>query len=1121
VICWSAWIALILLGIEFRSVAATEGTEFFEQKIRPVLVERCYQCHNATSEKLKGGLHLDSREGALKGGDTRAAIVPGDPDKSLLIEAIRYENTDLQMPPKKKLAEAVVSDFVSWVKMGAPWPEVVAQNKEAKTSSFNLEQRREHHWAWYPIQPGPVPSVQDTNWAASEVDRYILSRLEQNHLKPAVPAEKRILIRRLFFDLVGLPPSASEVEAFLNDSSPTAYERVVDHLLASPHFGERWARHWLDLVRYADTLGHEFDYPIVNAWRYRDYVIRAFNVDLPYDQFVTEQIAGDLLEHPRRNTAEGFNESVIGTGFFWLGQRSHSPVDVRQEEAEIVDNQIDVMSKTFLGLTVACARCHDHKFDAISTKDYYSLFGVLGDSRYSQNAIDAQEPFIHQAEVLKALKQNIRPVIGSVWLEQAGTLGAYLNATAEVGFEKASASRSNHILAVSSAGHLNAARLARWVEAVDSPEISQADHPLFTWAKWFRHREQRSEQPSEEKMSPATGDLTQTGQAAPDCGDPQVFADFSGRDFSGWSAQDEAFGTAPGQAGDFVLGDAARPVRALLTAAAANSGSISRKLEGVLRSPTFTIQKRYAHILASGAGCRVNVRVDNFTMIRDPIYGGLKQSLDREPLHWLTVDLETWKGHRAYFEFDDLPTPDPSDEVGKEFSDLGYLAVSRVILSDSAAPPLAEARSPLVSSNDLNASTSAQQLAGIYQRATFEAVKAWTEGSQVTPVQLAWLEWLNRKTLLDGDPGQPATRQLHAILSELRRVEDAVPRHTRAIGMVEGTGLDENVFIRGNHKTLGEMVPRRFLQALGGSEKTRFTQGSGRLELTRCLLDSSNPLLARVMANRVWLHLFGRGLVPSPDDFGALGQRPTHPELLDWLANWYRTEAGWSTKKLIRLLVTSQTYRMSSSPDDAVAEEKDSQNLLFHRMPVRRLESESIRDAILAVSGQLDLNMFGPPIPIYLTDFMEGRGRPTHSGPLDGADRRSIYQALHRNFLPPMMRAFDFPVPFSTIGRRTVSNVPAQSLILMNDPFVIAQARDWAKSVLSRPGLSAEQRVELMYETIFSRPPSSTELQQNLTFIQRQGEAYGLEANRRDSDPGVWADFCQVLMNVKEFIFLN
>jgi hypothetical protein len=1108
-----------LLALESSQATASEGIEFFEQKIRPVLVDRCYQCHSARSEKLKGGLHLDSREGALKGGDTRAAIVLGDPEKSLLIEAIRYENPDLQMPPKKKLSDGSISDFISWIKLGAPWPEDLPQTNVAKTTIFNLEQRRQQHWSWHPIQPVPPPAVRNTNWVASAVDQFILARLDQAQLRPAPPADKRTLIRRAYFDLIGLPPTPQEVEAFLNNSSSSAFENVVDRLLASPQFGERWARHWLDLVRYADTLGHEFDYPIVNAWHYRDYVIRAFNSDLPYDRFVTEQIAGDLLENPRWNPVEGVNESVIGTGFFWLGQRSHSPVDVRQEEAEVVDNQIDVMAKTFLGLTVACARCHDHKFDAISTRDYYSLFGVIGSSRYAQNSIDSPAAFGQRVGALKALKQTIRPLIGTMWLEQASRVGAYLSAAGEVLSERGSVARSNCIVEVSSARHLSSARLTRWLEALDSKELAQPDHPLFAWLKLNAPSDQS---PSfEKKIQSLIADLPHPMPGALERTGDEKFADFSAGDFAGWSAQDEAFGTAPSPAGDFVAGDPTRPVLALLTEPAANSACISRRLEGVFRSPTFTIQNRYAHILASGAGCRINVRVDNFTMIRDPIYGGLKQPLDHEPLHWITIDLDTWKGHRAYFEFDDLTTPDPSDESGKEFSKLAYLAVSRVIFSDNPSPPSTAAPSPLLSSNDLARATSLEQLSESYQRATIAAAKTWTEDNQAAPAQIAWLEWLNRKSLLDGDPKDATVCRLVAAVSDLRKVEDSVPEHPRAIGMVDGTGLDENVFIRGNHKTPGEIVARRFLQALGGTVKPKFAQGSGRLELAGCLTDPSNPFLARVMVNRVWLHLFGRGIVPTPDDFGALGQPPSNPELLDWLADWYRNQAGWSTKKLIRLLVTSQTYRMSSAPSDTAAEEKDPQNALFHRMPIRRLESEPIRDAILSVSGQLDPEMFGPPVPIYLTEFMEGRGRPSSSGPLDGAGRRSIYQALHRNFLPPMMRAFDFPVPFSTIGRRTVSNVPAQSLILMNDPFVIGQVQAWAKSVLSKPGLSPEERIRSMYETIFARPPADAEVRRALTFLDQQGQAYGLESGRGATDQAVWSDFCQVLINVKEFIFLN
>ena len=1109
-----------------ETVTSPEGTEFFEKNIRPLLAENCYPCHSATSEKLKGGLHLDSRDGMLRGGDTRPAIIPGDPERSLLVDAVRYGNSDLQMPPKKRLTEREVSDLILWIKMGAPWPKTSSSDPSVKAAVFDLEQRRQQHWSWKPILPGDPPQVKNTQWPASVVDRFILAKLEANNLKPAPPADKRTLIRRAFFDVIGLPPRPDQVDDFLSDSSPEAFDKIADRLLASPQYGERWARHWLDLVRYGETLGHEFDYANFNARRYRDYAIRAFNADVPYNQFVMEHIAGDLLETPRRHPIEGFNESVIATGFYWLGQRVHSPVDVRLEEAEVVDNQIDVTAKTFLGLTVACARCHDHKFDAISTRDYYALFGVLGSSRYAQRSIDPPEKRAASVQALKSLKQRLRPLIGEVWLNQASRVAPYLLAAREVGTGDPGGSLSNHVRAVSLARQLDPVLLGRWVRALGDAKIDGPDHPLFAWKKLALIAPRMSPDALVEQRQSVIKDLRQALQAPAESSEAETYAEFSGQDFAGWSVQDEAFGCSPARAGDFVVGNAKRPVVALLREPAANSASVSRKLEGVLRSPTFTIGRRYAHILAAGSSSRFNVRVDNFTMIRDPIYGGLKRGLDTESLQWITVDLETWKGHRAYFEFNDLPTPDPSDEADKKFSDLSYLAVSRVVFSENPTPPpLSATRSLLLPGEELAKTSSLEQLAELCQQATVEAVRTWTEGTcgeTGAASKIAWLEWLNQNALLDSpDLHDPAVRRLTGVLDEFQKIEDSIPEHTRALGMIDGTGVDENVFIRGSHKTLGDVVPRRFLEALGGSEQTRFTQGSGRLELARQMTGPSNPFLARVMVNRVWQHLFGRGIVPTPDDFGALGQPPTNLELLDWLANWYRTEGGWSTRKLIRLLVTSRAYRMSSAPADPIAEEQDPQNILLHRMPVRRLEGETIRDAILAVSGRLDLAMFGPPVPVHLTEFMDGRGRPTRSGPIDGAGRRSIYQEVRRNFLSPMMRAFDFPVPFTTIGRRTVSNVPAQSLMLMNDPFVIAEARNWAKSLLAKGELSDAQRITLMYETIFSRPPVASELAEAVAFLDRQGEAYGLAPPQRGTDPATWADLCHVMMNVKEFVFVN
>ena len=1119
------WLGLILFGASLASgaepAADADGLAFFETKIRPVLAERCYKCHSATSEKLKGGLQLDSRAGLLHGGDTRAAIVPGEPEKSLMMEAIRYGNPDLQMPPKQRLSAAEVADFATWIKAGAPWP--AGGSPAGKIAAFDLAARRQQHWSWQPIKPVTPPSVQDSAWPVTSVDRFLLARLEAAKLSPAPPADPRTMIRRVYFDLTGLPPTPAQVEAFLADSSPAAFAPFVDRLLASPQYGERWARHWLDLVRYSETLGHEFDYVNFNAWRYRDYVIRAFNADVPYPDFVTEQIAGDLLAHPRRHPTESFNESVIGPAYYWFGQRSHSPVDVRLDQAETVDNQIDVTSKAFLGLTVACARCHDHKFDAISTRDYYSLYGVFGSSRYAQCALDPAEKLAAETAALRSLKLSLRPLLGTVWQQEAGQVAEYLLAAQAVGAPTGAGALSNQCVAVAAARHLNAPRLEQWVHALADNAVTRPNHPLYAWSKLAGLTNAATGDVFRERLKTVLAELAHSAGRETDANAGTSFGDFGGPDFAGWTVSEEAFGAAPVPAGDFVVGDARRPVLACLRAPAASSAAISRRLEGVLRSPTFIITNRYAHILAAGSGGRVNVRVDNFTMIRDPIYGGLKHNLNRESLQWLTIDLETWRGHRAFFEFADQVTPDPSEDPGQKYNSLAYLAVSRVVFSEQGTPPAdSSARPEFLPLGALAKVTSPDELAVCYQQAITAAVQSWSNGQGGAPETLAWLEWLLPHSLLESThPDAPAPQQLATLVNEFRTREDALPERTRTLGMVDGTGVDENVFIRGSHRTLGPVVPRRFLEALGGSEQNRFTQGSGRLELAQRITDPANPFLARVMVNRVWLHLFGRGIVPTPDDFGVLGQPPTHPELLDWLANWYATEGGWSTKRLIRFLVTSRAYQMASRPADARAEEQDPQNLLLHRMPVRRLEGEAIRDAILAVSGRLDPALYGPPVPIYLTEFMEGRGRPGHSGPLDGAGRRSIYQEVRRNFLPPMMRAFDFPVPASTVGRRTASNVPAQSLMLMNDPFVTGEAKRWAQSVLAPPDRSPEQRIQAMYETIFSRPPRAEELASAQSFLARQGEAYGLDPARRNSDVALWADLAHVLMNVKEFVFLN
>lgn len=1043
-------------------VSAAEFTpdqlEFFERRIRPVLVDRCFSCHSADAKKLKGDLHLDNRDAVLKGGESgKPSVVPNAPEKSLLIEAIGYANQDLQMPPKGKLPPEAIADLTEWVRQGAPWPAEAAGARIPKKNEFDLEKRKQNHWAWRPIQRPSQPPLKNSQWPQQPIDWFVLQQLESKGLTPAPRASKALLLRRLHFDLTGFPPDPKEYADFEKDSSPDAVENVVDTLLASPRFGERWARHWLDLVRYAETLAHEFDYTRHNAWRYRDYVIRAFNSDVPYNQFVREHIAGDLLEHPRLNPADGSNESVIGTGFYWFGQQTHSPVDVRMHQAEFVDNQIDVLSKTFLGLTVACARCHDHKFDAISTRDFYSLYGVLTSSRYTQRSIDSPSVLEPSLRQLATLKPQLKPALATAWIESAGQLAARLqNAPTNPAIKRL---RESFPLGVPS--------------SVATSETSP--HARFGIATLF------------------------------DKGLPE-----------GWVTEGAAFDNATVRPGDLIVGLADQKTAArVVTEPGLHSGKLARRLQGTLRSPTQVISNKFLHVRCSGRDSRFNVVIANFTIIQAPIYGDLRKVVDHEEPRWITINVDRWQGLRVYLEFVDSTTGDPGGGGRGSYNPNGWIAAHQVAWSDDGHPPQTPPSVQAAASEEFVLWTARLQEAAI------AALKSWGDpadsDSESTLANVRLIDALLANDLLPASlPQGPDAR-----LREYQSIASNLPEPRLVPAMTEGTPLDETVFIRGSPRTPGELAPRRFLEALGSIEKGPYRQGSGRAELAEYLLDPANPLTARVIVNRVWLHLFGRGLVPTPDDFGVLGQSPSHPELLDYLADWFRNEGGWSLKKLVRFLAISKTYALSSVDTDPAATEKDPENILLHRANVRRLEGEIIRDSLLKLSGRLDPTMYGPSIPTHLTDFMEGRGRPGQSGPQDGAGRRSIYQEVRNNFLSPMMRTFDMPVPFTTVGRRTLSNVPAQSLILMNDPFVLEQARLWAERVLGRDRpLEDRERVVGLYESAFGRKPTEQELAAAMGFLKSQSEVL-LEKTGKAATPAmVWTDLCHVLLNVKEFIYI-
>ncbi len=496
----------IAVCVSTSPLRAEDNSEFFESKVRPVLVQHCYSCHSAQAKKLRGGLRLDSRDAMLSGGDNGPAITPGQPDKSRLIEAITYKNVELQMPPRGKLPDAAITDLTTWVKMGAPWPQQSASVQSSSTqSAFDLHERKRTHWAWQPIRPQNPPSVRDRNWPRDPLDRFILAKLEDKQLSPAKAADKRTLLRRLYFDLIGLPPSPEETEAFLHDTSLDAAEKAVDRLLSSPHFGERWGRHWLDLVRYAEARGHEFDYNIPNAYQYRDYVIRALNADVPYNQFVLEHLAGDLLTNPRLNPEQRFNESILATGFWFLGEEVHSPVDIRQDQADRFDNKVDVLSKAFLGLTVACARCHDHKFDAISAKDYYALFGFLQSSHYRLARFDSMEHNRRVAAELWELRRNgqrkIQKALADALRPGAERMSDYLLAAREAML--AHADSPSRLAEITNAHKLDGAVLGRWITHLTAARQDDNDplHVLAT-AMFSREPQARGGRPPPAENNP-------------------------------------------------------------------------------------------------------------------------------------------------------------------------------------------------------------------------------------------------------------------------------------------------------------------------------------------------------------------------------------------------------------------------------------------------------------------------------------------------------------------------------------------------------------------------------------------------------------------------------------------
>ena len=857
-----------------------EQIEFFEKGIRPVLVEKCYRCHSAQSPAA-GGLRLDTAEGLLEGGDSGPAVVPGTPEKSLLIKAVNYKDLQLKMPPTGKLSDDEIQRLTTWVKMGAPDPRKAIPSVIQATSGIDFEKARAF-WAFRKIQKPTVPVVRQTAWLRSPIDGFVLAQLESKGLKPAPQADKHAWLRRVTFDLIGLPPTPPEIEAYLADSSAVAQQKVVDRLLASPHYGERWARHWLDLVRFAETNGHEFDNDKLDAWRYRDYVIRAFNQDIAYDQLVKEHIAGDLLPQ-KRLSADGTHwESPLATGFYWFGEVLNGATDSVKSRADEVDNQIDVLTKAFLGLTGACSRCHDHKFDPIPTSDYYALAGFLHSTNVSETVVDSPSTATQIAAArtrIAAIDRRIEVLLRPVLLAQAQSLNAYLLAAAEV-LPKKTGEREEAAQAIARMRGLSGDLLSAWAERIESAE-KQPESIFFPYARVLERMRGGEKQSFDTVWAEVRQGLNAAAAKAaavlsrPERGDV-VFEEFETAGFPNWSAAGQAFGNgpvhrlAPNQ-----------PLRDFLGQGLASSFDVSNQMVGSLTSKKFKMPKLFVHVLMGGSreeskGEKARLR---FTVVADG-----HKSLHLLPkgdagLQWMTLRLTKEIGRQGYFEIVDRSTR-------------GHIVVDQIVLSDSQEPPM-QSQPPgpeilsLVAQGGLQLLESlAEAYRGVFQRALQQSSDSGAvlallsptgrledsagrqapsksqalsrRGNPWTAATVArvsgWLPELTaaKPKAVNTSLGRKTARselELRQLQAEREHWERRIPESVFGMIGTDEDPHDVRVHIRGNHKNLGEVAPRRFLQIVAGENQVRVSEGTGRLQLAQWMVHRENPLTARVMVN--------------------------------------------------------------------------------------------------------------------------------------------------------------------------------------------------------------------------------------------------------------------------------
>ncbi|HEX6885930.1 MAG TPA: DUF1553 domain-containing protein [Planctomycetota bacterium] len=1096
--------AVLLRPQEAPAELAAHDLAFFEQEVRPLLVEHCLECHGEGKRRPKGGLRLDGRAGWERGGDSGPALVPGDVEASRLVRAIRYADPELEMPPEGKLPERAIAVLEEWVRRGAPDPrgEAGAAPKAAESTP------EAPHWAFQPMADPLPPPVRDAGWVRNEIDRFVLARLEAEGLAPAPEADRRTLLRRATYDLLGLPATHAELERFASDPAPDAWEREVERLLASPHFGERWARQWLDLARYADSNGLDENFALPSAWRYRDWVVRALNADLPYDRFVTLQLAGDLLPEPAGE--EELRDQLTATGFLALGPKMLAEQDKVKLELDVVDEQLDVAGQAFLGLTLGCARCHDHKFDPVSQRDYTALAGIFKSTSTMANlefvSKTRQRELAPRARI-EARRAQLAEIEAARKLadERLGTGLAAARTTWQ-------ADLARYLLAAQDASRtallLEAEDFSRGSLIVDRDTYGSAAEPVVrTGAEGLQFVEYDLA-----FAAPATLRL-ELRYAAEErramrvlLDGAEVTAEALGEPTGGWNL--------PAQRWAGVVLLTVRAGRNVLRlereGAVPHLDQLLLVPAASLEDPTWLTASPWAEGLVPALVRGWVGVLERAARAGDPVFGLWAR--------FATLDAQRFESEAVRL---------------------------RATLRDELAAEPARANALVATLLDGLAPASLRELALRYQTLFAAVEQAWRtrkvpEGEPPGAGRLADPVQEELRLVLHGPAGPFALRREEAetllaaetraeLASERARLAELeaslTPAFDRALGVAEAERrVDLPVHVRGSHLNLGpEPVARGFPAVLTAAVPAPAipAETSGRLELARWLTEPEHPLTARVIANRVWLGHLGQGLVRTPSNFGRRGEPPTHPELLDWLARALVRD-GWSLKALHRRILLSATYRMASVPS-AEALARDPENRWLARANRRRLDAEGVRDAVLARAGTLDLALGGSLLETKDGEYVTN----DQSSDLAryASTRRSLYLPIVRNALYDFFAAFDYRDPSMPVEQRIATTTPAQALWLLNSPLVLEAARTLATELAAAQPEPAA-RVAALYQRVLGRAPDARERDLALAFVARapaaQPTAGAVEAAAPAADQTLaWRGLAQTLFLTNEFLHVD